>query len=305
MTDTDRREQLAREHAERQARRAEQEARAKRNVAVGIGVGAVVVIGGIIAATALLGGGGDGDATAAADPSASASASAPATVSASPSSSGPAKAGPITCKYRDDDSGAPAKNVGRPPARVGKAVLALKTMTIKTNLGDIVIDLFTDKAPCTVNSFNFLAKKHFFDNTVCHRLATPDTAGLGLLQCGDPQAKGDGKNPTDGTGGPGYLFDDENPGGSDYRRGVVFMAQGMEDKNANGSQFAISYHNDNTQLAALGGTYTAFGMISKGMDIIDKVSKGGVLINEGDITSTEGGATAPKMRVEVKTVVLR
>lgn len=303
MTDTDRREQLAREHAERQARRAQQEARGKRNVAIGVGVGAVAVIGGIIAATTLIGGAGDqGDAAKAA---ASASASPSEEPTADPSPSTTAKGGAITCEYRDDDSGAPAKNVGRPPKRVSKAVLALKTMTIHTNHGPIVIDLLTDKAPCTINSFAFLAKKGFFDNTVCHRLATPDTAGLGLLQCGDPQAKGDGKNPTDGTGGPGYLFNDENLGGSDYRRGTVFMAQGMEDRNANGSQFAISWHDDNTQLAATGGTYTAFGTISKGMDIIDKVSKGGVIVNPGDITSSEGGATAPKMPVKVKTITLK
>ncbi|GGM91382.1 hypothetical protein GCM10010106_43920 [Thermopolyspora flexuosa] len=301
MTDTDRREQLAREHAERQQRRAQQEARSKRNVAIGAGVGTVVVLGGIIAATTLIGGGGDGrDANAAASPSPSASAEDPL---ASPSPT--TKGGAITCEYRDDDSGAPAKNVGRPPAKVSKAVLALKTMTIKTNHGDIVIEVWPDKAPCTINSFAFLAKKRFFDNTVCHRLATPDTAGLGLLQCGDWQAKGDGKNPTDGTGGPGYLFNDENLGGSDYRRGIVFMAQGMEDRNANGSQFAISWHDDNVQLAETGGTYTAFGRVVKGMDIIDRVSKGGVIINPGDITSSEGGATAPKMRVKVRTITLQ
>jgi Peptidyl-prolyl cis-trans isomerase (rotamase) - cyclophilin family len=301
VTDTDRREQLAREHAERQARRAQQEARAKRNVAIGVGVGTVVVIGGIIAATTLIGGGGGDPDAAKAAASASASASEePAEPSAGPTTKG----GAITCEYRDDDSGAPAKDVGRPPSRVSKAVLALKKMTIHTNHGPIVIDLFTDKAPCTINSFAFLAKKRFFDNTVCHRLATPETAGLGLLQCGDPQAKGDGKNPTDGTGGPGYLFNDENLGGSDYRRGIVFMAQGGEDRNANGSQFAISWHNDNTQLAGLGGTYTAFGKISKGMDIIDKVSKGGVIVNPGDVTSEEGGSTAPKMRVKVRTITL-
>lgn len=305
MTETDRREQLAREHAERQAKRAEQESRGKRNVALGVGLGAVVVIGGIIAATTLLGGGGDDGRKAAADPSASASADASASTLPEPTPSAPAKAAATTCEYRDDDTGAPAKDVGRPPAKVSKAVLNLKTMTIKTNHGDIVIDLFTDRAPCTVNSFAFLAKKGYFNNTVCHRLATPETAGLGLLQCGDPQAKGDGKNPTDGTGGPGYLFNDENIGGSDYRRGVVFMALGGDDKNANGSQFAISYSDDNTQLAAVGSSYTAFGTISKGMDIVDKVSKGGVIINEGDITSEEGGSTAPKMPVKIKTIVLR
>ncbi|WP_433498556.1 peptidylprolyl isomerase [Sphaerimonospora sp. CA-214678] len=175
-------------------------------------------------------------------------------------------------------------------------------MTLKTNLGNVVIDLTPGKTPCTINSFAFLAAKHFFDDTVCFRLATIQTNGVGLLQCGDPQAKGDGKNPTDGTGGPGYLFDDENLG-PQYRRGVVFMAQAGDASNSNGSQFAISFTDENAQLPA---AYTPFGVVRKGMDIIDEVVRGGVVefVDGGDITNDDGGANAPKIRVLITEVVI-
>ncbi|GAA0981058.1 hypothetical protein GCM10009555_048570 [Acrocarpospora macrocephala] len=208
----------------------------------------------------------------------------------------------VTCEYRKDDSGSPAKFVGFPPKKPTKAALKAKTMTVRTNHGDIVIEL-TPYTPCTVNSFAFLASKKYFDNTVCHRLVTAETNGLDLLQCGDPQAKGDGENATDGTGGPGYLFPDENLG-PQYVRGVVFMAQGGDAANSNGSQFAISFSNENAQLPA---AYTPFGVVVKGMDIVDKIVAGGVnTAPDGiDITSDEGGSNAPKIPVKIKTVVVR
>ncbi|TKK83584.1 peptidylprolyl isomerase [Herbidospora galbida] len=207
----------------------------------------------------------------------------------------------VKCEYRKDDSGAPAKFVGMPPAKPVKAALNAKNMTIKTNQGDIVIELVPASTPCTVNSFYFLAQKNYFDNTVCHRLTNLESNGLDLLQCGDPQAKGDGKNKSDGTGGPGYLFPDENLGPA-YTRGVVFMAQGGDAANSNGSQFAISYSDEAAQLPA---AYTPFGVVTKGMEVVDKIAKEGVIKNEDDILADDGGSNAPKMRVEIKNVVIR
>ncbi|MFF4777253.1 peptidylprolyl isomerase [Microtetraspora fusca] len=206
----------------------------------------------------------------------------------------------VTCEYRKDDTGSPAKFVGFPPKQLSKAVINAKTMTIYTNLGRIVIDIAPGDTPCTINSFAFLASKKFFDNTVCHRLTTIESNGLGLLQCGDPQAKGDGENPTDGTGGPGYLFPDENLG-PQYARGVVFMAQGGDASNSNGSQFVISYTDENAQLPQ---AYTPFGIVRQGMEIVDKIAKGGVnTAKDGiDITSDDGGSNAPKMKVQIKTI---
>ncbi|MEV8637419.1 peptidylprolyl isomerase [Streptosporangium sp. NPDC051023] len=299
MSGEDRQSQLAREHKERQARRAEQATpKAKRNTLIGAGIAVVVVAGALFAATNLLGGNGASGKTAAtgspgADPSTD-----PSGVPAlQPSPTPSADLAKLTCSYRKDTSGSPAKYVGMPPA---KPDLKPKTMTITTNLGAIVIDLATAQAPCAVNSFAFLAKKNFFDNTKCHRLATPENSGLGLLQCGDPQAKADGKNPTDGQGSSGYVFNDENLGGMTYNRGTVALAQAPEAANQNGSQFWISLSDETNQLQP---DYTPFGKVSQGMDILDKVFKGGWITNPDDITG-DGGSNAPKIPVIIKDVQL-
>ncbi|WP_055481935.1 peptidylprolyl isomerase [Sphaerimonospora mesophila] len=296
MTDTDRQKQPA-------SRTAKRTTTPRVGLGLGVGLSVLALIGGLAAC------GGTNDAAGANSGEESPSAAPSAGPSAIPSeiadptpTARPTDLRKITCQYRKDDSGSPAKFVGYPPKRLSAKVIKASKMTMKTNLGDIVIELATGDAPCTVNSFAFLAQKNFFDNTVCHRLATLETNGVGLLQCGDPQAKGDGKNPTDGTGGPGYLFDDENLG-PHYVRGVVFMAQGGEDANSNGSQFAISFTDENAQLPQ---AYTPFGMVSKGLDIVDKIAKGGVIVfpDGGDITNDDGGSNAPKTRIVIKDVTI-
>ncbi|MFC4585099.1 peptidylprolyl isomerase [Sphaerisporangium corydalis] len=299
----DRQTQLAREHRERQAQRDGQDGgkgRSKRNTIIGAIVGVVVVVGGIVAATTLMGGKDDAKPPVAeASPSASASTGASAPAALPSSSAEPGKAGAVTCTYRDDTGGGPAKKVGRPPA---KPDMKAKNMTITTSQGTIVIELATAQAPCTVNSFEFLAKKNFFDNTHCHRLATPETTGLGMLQCGDPLAKGDGKTKADGTGGPGYMFDDENLGGIPLGRGTVAMSQASEDANSNGSQFWISFSDENTQLSSQGAAFTPFGVVVKGMDVIDKIAKGGIIpFNNDPMADVRGeGSNAPKLPVVIK-----
>ncbi|AWS42356.1 peptidylprolyl isomerase [Streptosporangium sp. 'caverna'] len=294
MSGEDRQSQLAREHKERQAQRAEQAPpKTKRNALIGAVVAAVVVVGGLIAATTLLGGADKADPAAASSPAPSDSSLAQLNPTPAPSGSvNPAK---VTCTYKKDTSGSPAKKVGMPPS---KPNMKLKTMTITTNHGNVVIDLLTAQSPCAVNSLAFLASKNFYDNTKCHRLATPENSGLGLLQCGDPQAKADGKNPTDGQGSSGYVFDDELSAGVQYVPGVVAMANGGP--NANGSQFWISLSDETTQLDPV---YTPVGTVSKGMDILDKIFKGGWITNPADITG-DGGSNAPKIPVIIKDVKL-
>ena len=104
-----------------------------------------------------------------------------------------------------------SRNVGLPPAKPD--LKASYQATIKTNRGDIVINLLNSKAPCTVNSFVYLASKSYFSNTQCHRLTT---SGIYVLQCGDPTGTG--------TGGPGYKFNDENLAGATYPAATVAMA---------------------------------------------------------------------------------
>ncbi|WP_326638828.1 peptidylprolyl isomerase [Streptosporangium sp. NBC_01755] len=295
MSAEDRQSQLAREHKERQAKRAEQQkSTSKRNAVIGAVIAVVVVAGGLFAGVQLLGSDGE-EANAAATPKPSSTPSASAAVTPEPSpTAAPAS---TRCSYRKDTSGSPMKNVGMPPR---KPNLRLKTMTITTNHGDVVIDLATAQAPCTVNSFAFLAGKRFFDNTKCHRLATPENSGLGLLQCGDPQAKADGKNPTDGQGSSGYVYDSENLGGIPYTKGTVAVAQAIDAVNQNGSQFWISLADETDQVEK---AYTPFGVVSRGMEILEKIYKGGWITNPDDITG-DGGSNAPKIPVIIKSVRL-
>ena len=93
-----------------------------------------------------------------------------------------------------------------------------------TDEGLISFQALTDKAPCTTNSFRFLAERHYFDFTHCHRLVTQH---IFVLQCGDPTGTG--------SGGPGYSFPDENLTGATYPAGTVAMANAGP--STNGSQF--------------------------------------------------------------------
>jgi peptidyl-prolyl cis-trans isomerase B (cyclophilin B) len=161
-------------------------------------------------------------------------------------------------------------------------------MTIKTNRGDIVATLDSAKAPCTINSFKFLASKNYFDNTRCHRMGTD----FPILQCGDPLAKADGKSQADGSGGPGYRFANENLEGAKYTRGVLAMANSGPD--TNGSQFFIVFGD-----TGLTPDYTPFGTVTKGLEILDKVAKAGVIPGAGG-----DGTGAPKLPIEIKDVTI-
>ncbi len=122
---------------------------------------------------------------------------------------------------------------------------------ITTSVGDITVSLTADKTPITVNNFVTLAKKNFYDNTKFHRVIK----GF-MVQGGDPKG--------DGTGGPGYTFDDE-PFDGEYTRGTIAMANAGQ--NTNGSQFFIMH-----QDYALPKNYVIFGKVVTGMDVVDKIA---------------------------------
>lgn len=127
---------------------------------------------------------------------------------------------------------------------------------LQTTQGPITIDLFADKTPVTTNNFISLSRKHFYDGTTFHRVIQ----GF-MIQGGDPQG--------DGTGGPGYRFDDE-PFTGDYTRGIVAMANAGP--NTNGSQFFIMHAN-----FALQKNYVIFGQVSDGMDVVDAIASSPVM----------------------------
>jgi len=114
------------------------------------------------------------------------------------------------------------------------------TATMTTSLGIMKLTLFAKDTPVTVNNFVFLARAGFYDNTVFHRIIK----GF-MIQGGDPNG--------DGTGGPGYRFNDE-PITRDYTRGTLAMANAGP--NTNGSQFFIMHAN-----YPLPKNYVIFGTI--------------------------------------------
>ena len=254
-----RRRQLAREKFLRQQQRREAARRRarRRTAAIAAGVVAVVAFGAGAWATNGFGSG-DHDNTAGSEPSA------PPTSKAPDPCDKPAKGDVADLSFKKE-----------PALTIDKS--ATYTMTLETTCGSMPITMDASKAPHTVNSFNFLVGKHFFDHTRCHRLTT---LGIYVLQCGDPKGNG--------TGGPGYTIPDENLKdkrlkGDVYPAGTVAMAnqynpQTKEGKNSGGSQFFLVF-----QDSKLPPYYTPFGTLSKdGMKVLKKIAKAGESTGQGD-----------------------
>jgi len=137
-----------------------------------------------------------------------------------------------------------------------------KSFTLVTNCGNIVISTVGSKAPFTMTSIAALAKGGFYDDSLCHRLTTE---GLFVLQCGDPTATGGG--------GPQFTYPDENlPQNveNNYPEGTVAMAN--SGPNTNGSQFFLVYAN-----TTLAPSYTIWGTITSGLDIVKAIAKAGAV----------------------------
>jgi len=132
------------------------------------------------------------------------------------------------------------------------------TAVLKTTEGNIKILLNAQKTPITVNNFVTLAKKNFYNNTIFHRVIK----GF-MIQGGDPNGNG--------TGGPGYKFNDEAFEG-EYKRGTIAMANAGP--NTNGSQFFIM-HKD----YPLPKNYVIFGQVIEGIEVVDKIAETPVELN--------------------------
>lgn len=121
------------------------------------------------------------------------------------------------------------------------------------NGGSIVIELYPDKAPLTVNNFVFLAREGFFNGVTFHRVLD----GF-MAQTGDPTGTG--------AGGPGYQFANEDNDLTFDKEGVVAMANAGRD--TNGSQFFITFG----PAEWLNGGYTIFGQVIEGMDVVNNIT---------------------------------
>ena len=159
----------------------------------------------------------------------------------------------------------PTKAAGHAPKDVAPAQKLPKklarTFTFETNCGNIVVTTVGAKAPITITQLSTLAKRGYFDNSLCHRLTTQ---GLYVLQCGDPTATG--------TGGPNFTFPDENlptATANNYPAGTVAMAN--SGPGTNGSQFFLVFAD-----TTLGANYTIWGTITEGLDIVKAIAKAGV-----------------------------
>ena len=133
---------------------------------------------------------------------------------------------------------------------------------ISTELGDIELDLFTEAAPKAAQNFVDLAKKGYYDDVIFHRVIPGFVAQAGDGEHGKKTSLNAGRV---GTGGPGYMFADE-PVHGDYGRGAVAMANAGP--NTNGSQFFICQADLSGRLPK---SYTIFGQVTKGMDVVDKI----------------------------------
>jgi len=125
---------------------------------------------------------------------------------------------------------------------------------IRTNHGDITVELLADRSPSTVNNFVFLAREGFYDGVIFHRVIE----GF-MVQGGDPTGTG--------TGGPGYRFRDELDAARElgYAPGTLAMANAGP--NTNGSQFFIM-HRDNP----LPPAYSVFGRTVEGMEVVEAIA---------------------------------
>lgn len=144
--------------------------------------------------------------------------------------------------------------------------------TLRTSEGDIVITLNAKATPITVNNFVFLAKNGFYTQTTFHRVIKDF-----MIQGGDPLGNG--------TGGPGYTFNDE-PFSGEYTRGTVAMANAGAD--TNGSQFFIMH-----QDRPLPKNYVIFGKVIQGLEAVDTIA-------QADVTVSDSGE--PSKPVEPVTV---
>jgi peptidyl-prolyl cis-trans isomerase B (cyclophilin B) len=160
---------------------------------------------------------------------------------------------------------------------------ANEVAVISTTEGDIVIRLWPDVAPKTVENFKKLAAEGFYDGTAFHRIVK----GF-MIQGGDPLSKSD--NEMVGTGGPGYKIKAEF-NDKPHVRGVISMARSQHPDSA-GSQFFICLG----EAKFLDRQYTAFGQLVKGDDVLGKI---------GDTPTTRGGGgenSKPTKRIGVNSI---
>ena len=140
-------------------------------------------------------------------------------------------------------------------------------LTMETTKGTIVLELYPQHAPKTVNNFVFLAKEGYYDGVVFHRVIDDF-----VIQGGDPTGTG--------RGGPGYQFEDECKG-NPLKHGTGFISMANAGPGTNGSQFFITH----SPQPHLDGKHTVFGKVVEGMDVVNAIRQGDKMVK---LTIVEG-----------------
>ena len=164
---------------------------------------------------------------------------------------GPASVNPTATKEAPMNS----KQYAQAPDVLPEAERIGKKAKFETNLGNFTIDLFGDKAPKTVSNFIFLAKDGFYNDLTFHRVIE----GF-MIQGGDPAG--------DGTGGPGYKFEDEFDNSLTFSKPAI-LAMANSGPDTNSSQFFITV----APTPHLNGLHTIFGEVTEGYDVVEKISR--------------------------------
>ncbi|HWP96713.1 MAG TPA: peptidylprolyl isomerase [Syntrophomonadaceae bacterium] len=154
---------------------------------------------------------------------------------------------------------------------------------VTTDLGTFKIKLLSKDAPVTVNNFVFLANDGFYNGITFHRIIKDF-----MIQTGDPLGNG--------TGGPGYKFNDELPSKLSYAPGIVAMAN--SGSNTNGSQFFIC---TGEQASGLNNNpnYTVFGQVVDGIDVVLKIANTPVQANSmGESSKPTESISIDKITIE-------
>ncbi|MFC4639897.1 peptidylprolyl isomerase [Deinococcus hohokamensis] len=146
-------------------------------------------------------------------------------------------------------SQAPELGAAIEPGKAYRAVL-------ETSKGRIVVELFPDEAPMTVNSFAYLLRHHYYDGIKFHRVID----GF-MAQTGDPTGTG--------AGGPGYDFEDEFAGNPHRHNAKGVLSMANRGPATNGSQFFITFG----PTPHLDGRHTVFGKVVEGLDVLDRLTR--------------------------------
>ena len=170
----------------------------------------------------------------------------------------------------------PKQYASPPPTTIDPA--QTYTATVDTSAGAMTLELYAAEAPLTVNNFVFLAREGFYQDCQFHRVIKDF-----MIQGGCPKG--------DGTGGPGYQFQDE-PVTRRYVKGTLAMANAGP--NTNGSQFFIVHGND----VGLPPNYTIFGMLTDGEEVLDALANAPVQRSRG------GEPSSPTERLVINNITI-